>query len=146
MLPSLFTHALQMGLGKTVQVMSLIAYLMEKKQNFGPHLIIVPNAGGQWGRSMCALRMRGCAACSSGTAWLFVSRPCPPATSLRTHPPLRPTPLPAPPVIVNWKSELTQWLPAARCVYYVGNKVGICGHPLPCCLLFYAMHCLAVAS
>ena len=27
------------------QVMSLIAYLMEKKQNFGPHLIIVPNAG-----------------------------------------------------------------------------------------------------
>lgn len=55
MLPSLFTHALQMGLGKTVQVMSLIAYLMEKKQNFGPHLIIVPNAGGQWGRSMCAL-------------------------------------------------------------------------------------------
>lgn len=25
--------------------MSLIAYLMEKKQNFGPHLIIVPNAG-----------------------------------------------------------------------------------------------------
>jgi SWI/SNF-related matrix-associated actin-dependent regulator of chromatin subfamily A protein 2/4 len=49
--------------------MSLIAYLMEKKQNYGPHLIIVPNA-----------------------------------------------------VIVNWKSELTQWLPAARCVYYVGNK------------------------
>lgn len=25
--------------------MALIAYLMEKKQNFGPHLIIVPNAG-----------------------------------------------------------------------------------------------------
>ena len=50
--------------------MALIAYLMEKKQNFGPHLIIVPNA-----------------------------------------------------VIVNWKSELTQWLPTVRCVYYVGSKV-----------------------
>jgi SWI/SNF-related matrix-associated actin-dependent regulator of chromatin subfamily A protein 2/4 len=49
--------------------MALIAYLMEKKSNFGPHLIIVPNA-----------------------------------------------------VMVNWKSELTQWLPAARCVYYVGAK------------------------
>ena len=59
----------EMGLGKTVQVMALIAYLMEKKSNFGPHLIIVPNA-----------------------------------------------------VMVNWKSELTQWLPDARCVYYVGSK------------------------
>ena len=28
------------------QVMALIAYLMQKKSNFGPHLIIVPNAGG----------------------------------------------------------------------------------------------------
>ncbi|CAN4111570.1 unnamed protein product [Withania somnifera] len=34
----------EMGLGKTVQVMALIAYLMEFKQNYGPHLIIVPNA------------------------------------------------------------------------------------------------------
>lgn len=59
----------EMGLGKTVQVMALIAYLMEKKANYGPHLIIVPNA-----------------------------------------------------VIVNWKSELTQWLPSTRCVYYVGAK------------------------
>ena len=25
-------------------------------------------------------------------------------------------------VMVNWKSELTTWLPSARCVYYVGNK------------------------
>ncbi|KAK9816457.1 hypothetical protein WJX72_000543 [[Myrmecia] bisecta] len=59
----------EMGLGKTVQVMALLAYLMEHKNNFGPHLIIVPNA-----------------------------------------------------VIVNWKSELTQWLPSVRCVYYVGQK------------------------
>ncbi len=59
----------EMGLGKTVQVMALIAYLMDKKANYGPHLIIVPNA-----------------------------------------------------VMVNWKSELTQWLPSARCVYYVGGK------------------------
>ena len=58
-----------MGLGKTVQVMALIAHLMERKGNFGPHLIIVPNA-----------------------------------------------------VMVNWKAELTQWLPACRCVYYVGGK------------------------
>eukprot|EP00898_Chlorokybus_atmophyticus_P002760 jgi/Chlat1/3485/Chrsp23S03787 len=34
----------EMGLGKTVQVMALIAYLMENKGNYGPHLIIVPNA------------------------------------------------------------------------------------------------------
>lgn len=25
-------------------------------------------------------------------------------------------------VMVNWKAELIQWLPAMRCVYYVGNK------------------------
>ncbi len=59
-------------LGKTVQVMALIAYLMERKDNYGPHLIIVPNA-----------------------------------------------------VMVNWKSELTQWLPTVRCVYYVGHKVSL---------------------
>ncbi|BDA42833.1 ATP-dependent helicase BRM [Coccomyxa sp. Obi] len=59
----------EMGLGKTVQVMALVAYLMEHKNNYGPHLIIVPNA-----------------------------------------------------VMVNWKSELTQWLPSVRCVYYVGHK------------------------
>ena len=46
------------GLGKTVQVMALLAYLAEHKKVMGPHLIIVPNA-----------------------------------------------------VIVNWKSELQQWLP-----------------------------------
>ena len=57
------------GLGKTVQVMALIAYLMEARSNFGPHLIIVPNA-----------------------------------------------------VAVNWRAELNAWLPAARCVYYLGKK------------------------
>ncbi|XP_024392755.1 ATP-dependent helicase BRM isoform X2 [Physcomitrium patens] len=59
----------EMGLGKTVQVMALIAYLMEYKGNYGPHLIIVPNA-----------------------------------------------------VMVNWKSELTRWLPSVSCIYYVGHK------------------------
>ncbi|KAI3444521.1 hypothetical protein Pfo_001186 [Paulownia fortunei] len=59
----------EMGLGKTVQVMSLIAYLMEFKGNYGPHLIIVPNA-----------------------------------------------------VLVNWKSELHNWLPTVSCIYYVGGK------------------------
>ena len=52
-----------------LQVMALIAYLMEHKNNYGPHLIIVPNA-----------------------------------------------------VMVNWKAELTAWLPSAKCVYYVGHK------------------------
>lgn len=59
----------EMGLGKTVQVMALIAYLMEFKGNYGPHLIIVPNA-----------------------------------------------------VMVNWKSELHNWLPTLSCIYYVGGK------------------------
>nr|XP_010918746.1 ATP-dependent helicase BRM [Elaeis guineensis] len=59
----------EMGLGKTVQVMSLIAYLMEFKGNYGPHLIIVPNA-----------------------------------------------------VLVNWKSELHNWLPTVSCIFYVGGK------------------------
>uniref|UniRef100_A0A8R7UMX9 ATP-dependent helicase BRM n=2 Tax=Triticum urartu TaxID=4572 RepID=A0A8R7UMX9_TRIUA len=59
----------EMGLGKTVQVMALIAYLMEFKGNYGPHLIIVPNA-----------------------------------------------------VLVNWKSELLNWLPSASCIFYVGAK------------------------
>ncbi|KAF8379544.1 hypothetical protein HHK36_028984 [Tetracentron sinense] len=59
----------EMGLGKTVQVMALIAYLMEFKGNYGPHLIIVPNA-----------------------------------------------------VLVNWKSELHNWLPSASCIFYVGAK------------------------
>jgi len=61
--------AAKTGGGAGAQVMSLIAYLMEHKNNYGPHLIIVPNA-----------------------------------------------------VIVNWKAELTQWLPGVRCVYYVGHK------------------------
>ena len=55
--------------GSLPQVMALIAYLMEHKNNYGPHLIIVPNA-----------------------------------------------------VMVNWKAELTAWLPSAKCVYYVGHK------------------------
>ncbi|KAF9668977.1 hypothetical protein SADUNF_Sadunf14G0059600 [Salix dunnii] len=59
----------EMGLGKTVQVMALIAHLMEFKGNYGPHLIIVPNA-----------------------------------------------------VLVNWKSELLNWLPSVSCIYYVGGK------------------------
>ena len=59
------------GAGRgAAQVIALIAHLMECKDNYGPHLIIVPNA-----------------------------------------------------VMVNWKSELTQWLPSVRCVYYVGHKV-----------------------
>lgn len=49
--------------------MALIAHLMEKKGNYGPHLIIVPNA-----------------------------------------------------VMVNWKAELTRWLPGVRCIYYVGTR------------------------
>lgn len=58
-----------MPAASVLQVMALLAYLMEHKNNYGPHLIIVPNA-----------------------------------------------------VMVNWKSELNQWLPSVRCVYYVGQK------------------------
>ena len=32
----------EMGLGKTIQTIALIAYLMEKKNNDGPYLIVVP--------------------------------------------------------------------------------------------------------
>ena len=32
----------EMGLGKTIQTISLITYLMEKKQQYGPFLVIVP--------------------------------------------------------------------------------------------------------
>ncbi|KAJ1403522.1 SNF2-related, N-terminal domain [Sesbania bispinosa] len=60
----------EMGLGKTVQVMALIAYLMEFKGNYGPHLIIVPNA-----------------------------------------------------VLVNWKSELYNWLPSVACIFYVEGRI-----------------------
>ena len=57
----------EMGLGKTVQVCSLIAYLWESKQNYGPHLIIVPNAVivnwkseiKTWLKSMQAVRVGG---------------------------------------------------------------------------------------
>lgn len=31
-----------MGLGKTIQTISLLTYLMEKKKNMGPFLVIVP--------------------------------------------------------------------------------------------------------
>ena len=31
-----------MGLGKTIQTISLVCYLMENKKNYGPFLIIVP--------------------------------------------------------------------------------------------------------
>ncbi|GJW59673.1 ATP-dependent helicase BRM [Tanacetum coccineum] len=51
------------------KVMALIAYLMEYKSNYRPHLIIVPNA-----------------------------------------------------VLVNWKSELHNWLPNVSCIYCVGNN------------------------
>ena len=32
----------EMGLGKTIQTIALITYLIEKKQQHGPFLIIVP--------------------------------------------------------------------------------------------------------
>ncbi len=32
----------EMGLGKTIQTIALFAYLIEKKANFGPFLIVVP--------------------------------------------------------------------------------------------------------
>lgn len=32
----------EMGLGKTIQTIALFSYLIEKKSNFGPFLIVVP--------------------------------------------------------------------------------------------------------
>jgi len=32
----------EMGLGKTIMTISLFTYLIEKKSNFGPFLIVVP--------------------------------------------------------------------------------------------------------
>jgi hypothetical protein len=37
-------HSIVKGTPHALQVMALIAYLMEEKNNFGPHLIVVPNA------------------------------------------------------------------------------------------------------
>jgi hypothetical protein len=34
----------EMGLGKTIQSIALLTYLMEKKQDEGPYMIIVPLA------------------------------------------------------------------------------------------------------
>lgn len=31
------------GLGKTVQTISLLAHLLERKNNAGPHIVIVPS-------------------------------------------------------------------------------------------------------
>jgi len=32
----------EMGLGKTIQTIALLCLILEKKRNFGPHLIVVP--------------------------------------------------------------------------------------------------------
>ena len=32
-----------MGLGKTVQTISLLAHLLERKNNSGPHIVVVPS-------------------------------------------------------------------------------------------------------
>ncbi len=38
-----------MGLGKTIQTISLICYLIETKGNYGPHLVVVPlSTLGNW--------------------------------------------------------------------------------------------------
>lgn len=73
--------------------MALIAYLMEFKQNYGPHLIIVPNAvlvNWKVGNQLLLI------VCLSGS----------PLYSL----------------ILYFQSEFLNWLPSASCIFYVGGK------------------------
>lgn len=57
----------EMGLGKTIQTVALITYLMEKKQNNGPFLIVVPLSTlsnwsfefGKWAPSCCVIAYKG---------------------------------------------------------------------------------------
>merc|ERR1712223_670320 len=57
----------EMGLGKTIQTIALVTYLMEKKKNMGPYLIIVPLSTlsnwmmefEKWAPSVVALSYKG---------------------------------------------------------------------------------------
>jgi SWI/SNF-related matrix-associated actin-dependent regulator of chromatin subfamily A protein 2/4 len=81
-----------------VQVMALIAYLMEFKGNYGPHLIIVPNAVlVNWKVSFNPL---------ISTIFLFFVIKC--AFN--------------PKVSLTLQSELHTWLPSVSCIFYVGTK------------------------
>lgn len=76
--------------------MSLIAYLMEFKGNYGPHLIIVPNAVlVNWKVGFFKLYYG---------LWPFLV--------------LFPKCL----TMFMWQSELHTWLPSVSCIYYVGAK------------------------
>ena len=86
----------------TGQVMALIAYLMEFKGNYGPHLIIVPNAVlVNWKVS------------SFYDIYYYNKKQSLPCLST---PPLS--------YIANFlfQSELHNWLPSVSCIYYVGGK------------------------
>ncbi|KAH9324701.1 hypothetical protein KI387_004879 [Taxus chinensis] len=86
----------EMGLGKTVQVMALIAYLMEYKGNYGPHLIIVPNA--------VMVNWKVISIDSFGEFFFILN-------SLDSS------------LTCNiLQSELHNWLPTLSCIYYVGSK------------------------
>lgn len=84
------------------QVMALIAYLMEFKGNYGPHLIIVPNAVlVNWKvSSLCDI-------------YYCCNKHILPCFSFRSLS-----------YIANllFQSELHNWLPSVSCIYYVGGK------------------------
>lgn len=77
--------------------MALIAYLMEFKGNYGPHLIIVPNAVlVNW--KVVAFRMfvKGCCGDVVGGKTCLT--------------------------LLVLQSEFLNWLPSVSCIFYVGNK------------------------
>lgn len=80
------------------QVMSLIAYLMEFKGNYGPHLIIVPNAVlVNWKVKLISFHI----------GWFGIL-----AFFKRNFMD----------IFVFIQSELHNWLPTVSCIFYVGGK------------------------
>jgi hypothetical protein len=97
------------GLGKTVQVMALVAYLMERKQNYGPHLIIVPNAVVINWKSELGLWL------PSVRCVYYTGEACPGAWDLRAPArQLQPLPCPAPPPPYPL-TQISPPLPLALC-------------------------------
>jgi SNF2 family DNA or RNA helicase len=91
------------GLGKTVQVLALIAYLMQHKNNSTP---LPPPATPQkkgLGKTVQVLAL---------IAYLMQHK-----NNYGPHLVVVPNA-----VMSNWKDEIKQWLPNARLVYYKGTR------------------------
>lgn len=82
--------------------MALIAYLMEFKGNYGPHLIIVPNA------VLVNWKVSGL------HDIYYCNNKHPPSLSFLPFSFLYNR--------LHFQSELHNWLPSVSCIYYVGGK------------------------